>query len=60
MKVTAGEALRALRAKYTQATAGVDPKITSTLLGYQLYGHPNLLLSRLTSPQPRGVSRACT
>ena len=44
--VGTAEALRRIRARYTAQAAGTDPTVTSTLLGYQAFGHPNLRLAR--------------
>jgi CHAT domain-containing protein len=52
-RVPAAEAIRALRATYTEAavTAG-DASMDPTLIAYQVYGHPRLLLAPPADPQP--------
>ena len=45
--VPVAEALRAIRATYTEANVAADPeRFTPTLLAYQLFGHPRLTLQR--------------
>jgi hypothetical protein len=45
--VSAAEAMRALRATYTEAAARAgDPHQHATLIAYQVFGHPRLRLSR--------------
>ena len=47
--VSAAEAMRALRATYTEEGARAeDPKLHATLIAYQVFGHPRL---HLTKPQ---------
>jgi len=45
--VTVAEALRRIRAEYTEDKVHMDPAhAQSTMLAYQLFGHPRLLLER--------------
>jgi hypothetical protein len=45
--VSAAEAMRALRATYTEEGARAeDPKLHATLIAYQVFGHPRLQLAR--------------
>jgi hypothetical protein len=44
--VSAAEAMRALRATYTEEGARAeDPKLHATLIAYQVFGHPRLRLA---------------
>ena len=53
--VSAAEAMRALRATYTEEGARAeDPKLHATLIAYQVFGHPRL---HLTKPQEHRASR---
>jgi CHAT domain-containing protein len=46
-RVSAAEAVRSLRAKYTQsATQTATPGIDATLIAFQVFGHPRLRLDR--------------
>lgn len=45
--VPVAEALRAIRATYTESNVAADPeRFTPTLIAYQLFGHPRLTLRR--------------
>jgi hypothetical protein len=45
--VSAAEAMRAIRATYTEAAARADdPQQHATLIAYQVFGHPRLHLTR--------------
>ncbi|HEU4332706.1 MAG TPA: CHAT domain-containing protein [Lapillicoccus sp.] len=45
--VSAAEAVRALRAQYTQAAAEAEtPGVDATLIAFQVFGHPRLRLDR--------------
>jgi hypothetical protein len=46
-RVSAAEAVRALRARYTQAAAEAEtPGVDATLIAFQVFGHPRLRLDR--------------
>jgi hypothetical protein len=46
-RVSAAEAVRSLRAKYTQsATQTATPGVDATLIAFQVFGHPRLRLDR--------------
>jgi hypothetical protein len=45
--VSAAEAVRALRARYTKAATTAEiPGVTATLIAFQVFGHPRLTLRR--------------
>jgi CHAT domain-containing protein len=45
--VPAAEAVRAQRARYTEAAVRAgDPAVSATLIAYQVFGHPRLMLTR--------------
>jgi CHAT domain-containing protein len=45
--VPAAEAMRAVRATYTEAAARAeDPQQHATLVAYQVFGHPRLMLTQ--------------
>jgi CHAT domain len=51
--VSAAEAMRAIRATYTEAAARTDdPQQHATLVAYQVFGHPRLMLTRTSPDQP--------
>jgi hypothetical protein len=46
-RVSAAEAVRSLRAKYTQPAAEAEtPGVDATLIAFQVFGHPRLRLDR--------------
>jgi len=49
--VSAAEAVRALRARYTESAAEAGAAgVTATLIAFQVFGHPRLRLDRATAP----------
>jgi hypothetical protein len=45
--VSAAEAVRSLRARYTQPAAEAEtPGVDATLIAFQVFGHPRLRLDR--------------